>query len=92
MLSRLRMTVDDCIFEYENLAGRVFGHPRLFHQTNLPTFWPNRPKYDAKAFQAVISGPRGVTNRRGEVCADNDRLSFRTGVNTCRAFGPPPIE
>jgi len=30
MLSRLRMTVDDCLQEYEALGGKIFGHPRPF--------------------------------------------------------------
>ncbi|KAL8942731.1 MAG: hypothetical protein Q9216_001479 [Gyalolechia sp. 2 TL-2023] len=28
MLSRLRMTVDDCIAEYKTLGQKIFGHPR----------------------------------------------------------------
>lgn len=28
MLSRLRMTVDDCLEEYKILGGKVFGSPR----------------------------------------------------------------
>jgi hypothetical protein len=28
MLSRLRMSVEDCITEYKTLGGKVFGHPR----------------------------------------------------------------
>lgn len=28
MLSRLRMTVDDCIREYKTLGQKIFGHPR----------------------------------------------------------------
>jgi hypothetical protein len=29
MLSRFRMSVNDCIDEYKILGGRVFAHPRL---------------------------------------------------------------
>jgi len=28
MLSRFRMTVNDCITEYKKLGGKVFAHPR----------------------------------------------------------------
>jgi hypothetical protein len=83
------MTVDDCILEYENLVGRVFGHPRLFHQTSIPTFWLKRPKYDAANLEAVISGSGGVTQRRGEIAPDQDRTAFETGVRTCKTYGSP---
>jgi hypothetical protein len=62
MLSRLRMTVDDCIQEYLNLGGRIFGKPRRIHQLVKPLFWLNRTKYDAKVLENVI---QDVTNRRG---------------------------
>jgi hypothetical protein len=86
MLSRLRMTVEDCIWEYENLAGRVFGNPRLFHSTFVPTWWLKRPKYDAENLEFAISGKGGVTQRRGEMCLDHDRISFKTGVDTCGVY------
>jgi hypothetical protein len=81
MLSRLRMTVDDCIKEYENLAGSVFGNARVFHQTFLPTMWLQRPKYDAANLENVI---KGVTSRRGEICPDHDGSPFKTGRDMCR--------
>ena len=34
MLGRLRMTVDDCIQEYEQLAGDIFGHANF--SPNIP--------------------------------------------------------
>ena len=61
MLSRFRMPVEDCLQEYENLAGKVFGRPRTLHQQFLPTAWWNRPKYNEKFLEdAIIS----VTDRR----------------------------
>ena len=81
MLSRLRMTVDDCIKEYEDLAGSVFGNARIFHQTFLPTVWLKRPKYDAATLETVITG---VLRRRGEICPDLDGSLFKTGRDMCR--------
>ena len=44
MLSRFRMSVDDCIKEYKTLGARVFGNPRplaigavLWHKFNRRT-------------------------------------------------------
>lgn len=81
MLGRLRMTVDDCIQEYERLAGSVFGHANLFHQTFLPTAWMKRPKYDTAVLESVI---RGVITRRGEVSIDKARSTLKTGRELCR--------
>ncbi len=80
MLGRLRMTVEDCINEYEQLAGSVFGHANLFHQTFLPTAWMKRPKYDTAVLESVI---KGVTSRRGEISTD-DRRTLKTGHELCR--------
>jgi hypothetical protein len=80
MLGRLRMTVDDCIQEYEQLSGGIFGHAHLFHQTFLPTAWMKRPKYDTAVLESVI---RGVTTRRGEVSTDN-RRTLKTESQLCR--------
>ena len=55
MLSRLRMTVDDCIEEYKSLGGQIFGHPRWMAIGGFP--WH---RYSAKVLQDVI---RGVTTR-----------------------------
>ena len=37
MLGRLSMTVDECIQAYENLADKVFGHPRRCHIRSVST-------------------------------------------------------
>lgn len=62
MLSRLRMTVDDCIEEYVNLGGKIFGKPRHVHQLIRPLFWMPRTKYDANKLRDIV---RLVTERRG---------------------------
>lgn len=54
MLQRFRMSVDDCIREYESLGAKVFGSPRL------SGFGLLRPKYDEKILETVI---QDVTRR-----------------------------
>jgi hypothetical protein len=49
MLSRLRMSVEDCIKEYKDLGSKVFGHPRPF--PNKGVVWH---KFDSKKLHAVI--------------------------------------
>ena len=49
MLSRLRMTVDDCIKEYETLGHKIFGQPR---KSSL--FGILKPKYSGRAFKELI--------------------------------------
>lgn len=51
MLGRLSMTVDECLEAYENLAGKVFGHPRLLHMRNC--LWP-KDKYNCRILESVI--------------------------------------
>jgi hypothetical protein len=46
------MTVDDAIEEYENLAGFIFGHPRIF-SIRGPIPFP-RDKYSSKRVVDVI--------------------------------------
>ena len=55
MLSRLRMTVDDCIEEYKSLGNKVFGHPRRMARGGFP--WH---RFNAKVLVDVI---RAVTSR-----------------------------
>ena len=49
MLSRLRMTVDECIDEYKTLGDKVFGHPRIVSSGGM--LWH---KLDCKVFEKVI--------------------------------------
>jgi hypothetical protein len=55
------MSVADCMYEYENLGGRVFGRPNLLHTQRLLV--TNIPKYNAKELERVF---RDVTERRAE--------------------------
>ena len=52
MLGRLRMTVDECIADYERLGGEVFGHSRWFHLRS-PLLFP-RDKYNHKTLERVV--------------------------------------
>ncbi|KAI9649163.1 hypothetical protein NHQ30_001730 [Ciborinia camelliae] len=59
MLSRLRMNIDDCIQEYENLGQRIFGQPRKFSMRG-PIPW-NQEKYDHHKLEEVV---KDVVRRR----------------------------
>jgi hypothetical protein len=60
MLGRLRMTVDQCIDEYETLAGEVFGNPRKLHLRTCGPFVP-REKYNHHALEKFV---KSVTKKR----------------------------
>lgn len=66
MLGRLRMSVDDCMREYETLSETIFGHPRRA-SVRGPIFWP-RDKYDGdriqKAVEDVISRRMSQAERK----------------------------
>lgn len=47
------MGVDECLEEYENLGGDVFGHPRWF-SIRSPLFWPMKDKYDGRRLQRAV--------------------------------------
>jgi hypothetical protein len=52
MLGRLRMTVDDCIKEYETLGDKIFGESRWFSiRGPLPAL---REKYNCDKFKKVV--------------------------------------
>jgi hypothetical protein len=74
------MTVEDCIAEYLNLGGNIFGKPRYFHELMPPFFWINRTKYNAKNFVNVIND---VTERRGK---RNGGSRFESDADLCRTF------
>jgi hypothetical protein len=61
MLGRFRMTVQDCLNEYENMSHKIFGSPRLISQRNIGIVpWP---KYNSSAMKKAF---KEVTNRRSE--------------------------
>lgn len=53
MLSRLRMSIDDALEEYEHFADHIFGHPRKF-SVRGPVPFP-RDKYNSKRLVEVIN-------------------------------------
>lgn len=86
MLGRLRMSIDDCIAEYETLGPKVFAHPRWFHLRS-PMFWP-RDKYDHRSLEKAI---KEVIDRRSPSVAGGNK-NFASDENRCRTYGiTPPI-
>jgi len=85
MLARLRMPVEDCLHEYENLAGHVFGSPRWVHSASIFGVIPlvRRTKYDT---DRLIQAVRDVLRRRGEKENETDDIYFRTREGLCRAY------
>jgi hypothetical protein len=83
MIGRLRMSIDDCIYEYEQLGGKVFGHPRHFHLRS-PLFLP-RDKYASRRLRNVVSD---VVKRRvpkESFFPGGTNLAF--DENRCRTYG-----
>lgn len=83
MLVILRMSVDDCLEEYEDISGQVFGHPRPVHQAgNLGVFFEMN-KYSTSNLEYAI---KSLLRRRGELANDHDdAMQFRTPKGLCRA-------
>jgi hypothetical protein len=83
MLCRFRMTVQDCLNEYERMGNVIFGNPRPISQRNIGIVrWP---KYSASAMETAF---RDVTARR---CGRDENV-HATGVTlltisgTCNMF------
>lgn len=60
MLSRLRMSVNDCIEEYEALGEKIFGHPRPI--PNGAVLWH---KFDYRILEQVIKDVTARYSERG---------------------------
>ena len=80
MLGRLRMSIDDCIKEYENLGGQVFANPRWFHIRG-PLFCP-RDKYDHKVLKRIIQSI--VNDRVPKINKFPGGKTFASDENRCR--------
>lgn len=80
MLGRLRMSVQDCVKEYEKLAGDIFGHPR-WASVRGPLPWL-RDKYDGKTIQRAVEDViiRRMSKAEREVGAGN----FNSPRGLCR--------
>lgn len=70
MLSRFRMTVDDCIEEYKTLGKKIFGHPRRMAIGGFP--WH---RFKARVLEDVI---RDVTSRHN---VQSDDFESRYGMD-----------
>lgn len=81
MLGRFRMTVVDCLHEYEQLGKEVFGKPRTL--TELNTFVIRRTKYKAKNLKKVFED---VAARRNELLPDteNCKITFPSRRGLCK--------
>lgn len=75
MLGRLRMTVDDCIKEYETLGEAVFGNPRPPSMKGL--LWH---KFNSDDLRQVIEN---VTRRRAEI-QNNGQVMYPCPWNRCQ--------
>lgn len=89
MLARFRMTVIDCLYEYEKMSHNIFGDPRLVSQRNIGiVLWP---KYSATAMENAF---KEVTRRRGETPNPNldhpPQQMYKTRTGTCAMYVPSP--
>lgn len=75
MLSRFRMSVDDCMKEYETLGQEVFGNPRPPSMKGL--LWH---KFDSKILRRVIED---VTSRQAEI-QPNGQVTYPCPRNRCQ--------
>ena len=74
MLSRFRMTVDDCIAEYKSLGERIFGHPRPMAKGAI--LWH---KFSARELEQVI---QDVTSRHSD--ARDFEATYPSDEDLCR--------
>ncbi len=77
------MPVEDCLGEYRDLAGNVFGHPRLIHQAGRLGVVSSTNKYSTTNLEDTI---RNVMRRRGETAHNQDEaMLFSIPKGLCRA-------
>lgn len=83
MLGRLRMTVLDCIKEYESLGGKIFGKPRFLTELHFPII-TTRAKYDATKLKDIFED---VTRRRDQLTKEVHRnTKFPSERDLCRTL------
>lgn len=81
MLGRLRMTVPDCLTEFENIADRVYSKPRFFHRLNLGVI--DRSKYNGADLKELFED---VTRRRSEKVSTSKRILFPSKRGLCKTL------
>jgi Patatin-like phospholipase len=86
MLGRLRMSVEECIDQYEKLASKIFGKPRHFHARAGFFFW-DRPKFNTQSYRDII---RKVvqTNRDKRFVSPDGSGSWNTFAQPRPESGP----
>jgi hypothetical protein len=77
MLSRLRMSVADCITEYKDLGGKVFGHPRPL--PNKGIVWH---KFSSDKLHAVIED----VVQRNHTKTNQFRHMYPSDKDLCRTW------
>lgn len=77
MLSRLRMTVDDCINEYKTLGQKIFGHPRPLAFGAI--LWH---KFDHRVLERVL---QDAITRHSEASEEYE-LQFPSDEDLCRTL------
>ncbi|KAI1128946.1 acyl transferase/acyl hydrolase/lysophospholipase [Nemania abortiva] len=81
LLSRFRMTVDDCLDECKRMAGSVFGHHNLIYSLK---FGIGGNKFRRDPLERAI---KEVIERREERrTEDHSGFLFRTEIDTCRGI------
>ncbi|KAK4893179.1 hypothetical protein LTR27_008520 [Elasticomyces elasticus] len=87
MLGRLRMTVQDCLHEYENLGNEIFGNAPPFGFRTFRMLLTKQPKYSSGNVERVF---RAVVDKRREakkaVPHSTSRPRFRSEPNICQTF------
>lgn len=79
MLGRFRMTVPDCLHEYQSLGGEIFGNPRFFTQIRFGL--GHRTKYNGGKLKRVFEE---VTARRSEQTDSRITFPFKRGL--CKTY------
>ncbi|PSN65406.1 FabD/lysophospholipase-like protein [Corynespora cassiicola Philippines] len=80
MLSRFRMNIPDCLYEYKTMSSEIFGIPRPMSQRNLGFGWA---KYSTVKMEKAF---KNVIHRRCDHNANGKESSFKTVPGTCKAF------
>jgi hypothetical protein len=77
------MPVEDCLAEYERLAGSIFGSPRWFHEAGMFGAVRRKNKFSATNLEEAI---KDVIRRRGEVAnVQDEAMLISTQKGLCRA-------
>jgi hypothetical protein len=80
MLGRFRMTVFDCLAEYEKLGAEVFGKPRLIRQSD---HFVGPHKFNEKKLQKVFEDVTFHYSEDRESSTDGP-ITFATEPGLCK--------